>query len=230
MTTCAMVDSKVPAADATKSFQRPFEIDRVLGSAGGVRTYRPGEIVFSQGDPADALFYVQDGVVKLSAVSARGKEAVVALLGAGEFFGDSCLADFPIRQRTASAVSTTTVIAVEKSAMLRLLTAHPLLANRFISQVVARSIRTEDDLADQIFYSSEKRLARVLLLLARAGSGEAPQRSVPKPSQEALAEMIGTTRSRVNVFMNKFRRLGYVDYDAARLTVNAPALQDVLRE
>jgi CRP/FNR family cyclic AMP-dependent transcriptional regulator len=207
-----------------------MEIDRVLASAGGIRTYRPGEIVFSQGDPADAVFYVQDGIVKLSAISARGKEAVVALVGGGEFFGDSCLAEFPIRLRTASAVTTMTVIAVEKTAMLRLLTSNPSLASRFISQVVSRTIRTEDDLADQIFYSSEKRLARVLLLLARGGSGEAPQRSLPKPSQETLAEMIGTTRSRVNVFMNKFRRLGYVDYDAARLTVNAPALQDVLRE
>jgi CRP/FNR family transcriptional regulator, cyclic AMP receptor protein len=227
-----MVDSKVPAADTTKSFHRSFEfeIDRVLASAGGARTYRPGEIVFSQGDPADAVFYVQDGIVKLSAVSVRGKEAVVALLGVGEFFGDSCLADFPVRLRTASAVSSTTVVAVEKTGMFRLLTTNAALASRFIAQVVARSIRTEDDLADQIFYSSEKRLARVLLLLARSGSGDAPQRSVPKPSQEALAEMIGTTRSRVNVFMNKFRRLGYVDYDAARLTVNAPALQDVLRE
>jgi CRP/FNR family cyclic AMP-dependent transcriptional regulator len=230
VTTCAKVDCKVPDADATKPFPCSLEIDRVLASAGGVRTYRPAEIIFSQGQPADAVFYVQDGIVKISAVSARGKEAVVALLGGGEFFGDSCLADFPIRLRTASAVSTTTAIAVEKSAMLRLLMSNGALANRFITQVVARTIRTEDDLADQIFYSSEKRLARVLLVLARGGSGDAPQRQVPKPSQEALAEMIGTTRSRVNVFMNKFRRLGYVDYDAARLTVNAPALQDVLRE
>jgi CRP-like cAMP-binding protein len=225
-----MVDSTVAAADAITPFERSAEIDRIVASAGGLRTCRPGEIIFSQGDSADAVFYVQDGIVKLSAISARGREAVVSLLGAGEFFGDSCLADFPVRLRTASTVAVATVLSVDKAVMLRLLSSNAALTSRFIAQVVARSIRTEDDLADQIFYSSEKRLARVLLLLARAGAGEAPQRSLPKPSQEALAEMIGTTRSRVNVFMNKFRRLGYVDYDAARLTVNAAALQDVLRE
>jgi CRP/FNR family transcriptional regulator, cyclic AMP receptor protein len=220
----------VRVSDKPNPLARSSDIDRLLASAGGVRTYRPGEMVFAQGDPADAVFYVHDGVVTLSAVSARGKEAVVAVLGIGEFFGEACLSDQALRRRTARAVAATTAVAIEKTAMLRLLSNHALVSTRFISQILDRIVRAEDDLADQIFYSSEKRLARVLLLLARGGSGVGPRRSLPKPSQEALAEMIGTTRSRVNVFMNKFRRLGYVDYDSGRLTVNATALQEMLRD
>jgi CRP/FNR family transcriptional regulator, cyclic AMP receptor protein len=223
-----MANCKAPDADGATSFPLPLEIDRVLSAAGAVRLYRQGEIVFSAGDPADAVFYVQDGIVKLSAVSSGGREAVVALLGAGEFFGDSCVADCSVRLRTAAAVSPITAIAIEKTAMIQLLRTNAAVSARFIARALARTIRTEDDLADQILYSSEKRLARVLLLLARVGAS-APHRSLPKPSQEALAEMIGTTRSRVNVFMNRFRRLGFVDYNAGRLSVNAPALQAMLR-
>ncbi len=219
-----------PASDKLHRLSRSSDIERLLASAGGVRTYRPGEIVFAQGDRASTVFYVQEGVVKLSAMSARGKEAVVAVLGVGEFFGEACLTDHPARLRTARAIARTTTVAIEKTVMLRLLSSHASLSTQFIAQALARTIRTEDDLADQIFYSSEKRLARVLLLLARSYSGEGPQRSLPKPSQEALAEMIGTTRSRVNVFMNKFRRLGYVDYDTGRLSVNATALQAMLHD
>jgi CRP/FNR family transcriptional regulator, cyclic AMP receptor protein len=225
-----MVNGKLPASDTSHRLSQSSDIDRLLKSSGAVRTYRAGEVVFAQGDPATTVFYVQDGVVKLSAVSARGKEAVVAVLGAGEFFGEACLADHAMRLRTARAVAPTTAVAIEKSVMARLLSNNASLSTQFITQALARTIRTEDDLADQISYSSEKRLARVLLLLARSSSGEGPRRTPPKPSQEALAEMIGTTRSRVNVFMNKFRRLGYVDYDTGRLTVNAPALRAMLRD
>jgi CRP/FNR family transcriptional regulator, cyclic AMP receptor protein len=225
-----MVTSKVPASDESTALPRSSDLDRLLASAGSVRTYHSGEMVFAQGDPAHAVFHVRDGVVKLSAVSARGKEAVVAVVGVGEFFGEGCLAGHTVRLRTARALAPTTAVAIAKTAMRRLLSSHPPLSMLFIAQVLARTSRTEDDLADQIFYLSEKRLARVLLLLAQSGSGDGPRRSLPKPSQETLAEMIGTTRSRVNVFMNRFRRLGYVEYDTGQLTVNAPALQAMLRD
>ena len=181
--------------------------------------------MFSQGDPCDSVFYIRTGAVKLSVLSQAGRECVVGILGAGDFFGEGCLAGQPVRMCTASAASVSTVLRIRKAQMVRLLHKQRALSDRFIAHMLARNIRVEEDLIDQLFNSSEKRLARTLLLLARYGKSEGPARVVPKMSQETLAEMIGTTRSRVNFFMKKFQRLGFIDYrnglkvDSSLLTV-----------
>ncbi len=171
------------------------------------------EIIFRQGDPSDQIFYIQKGGVKLSVLNNVGKEAVIAVLGLGEFFGEGCLLGLPFRMATATAITRCTVLAIKKDEMIRELHAEPALADRFLSYLLSRSIRLEEDLVDQLFNSSEKRLARTLLLLARYGEQDQPQKLIAKVSQEMLAEMVGTTRSRVNVFMNKFKRLGFIQYD-----------------
>ena len=184
--------------------------------------------VFVQGDPAHDVFYIQSGRIKLSVLSRTGKEAVVAILGPGDFFGEGCLAAQPRRIATAAAMTASTVLVIEKPQMVELLRTQPVLAQRFLAHMLARNIRVEEDLVDQLFNSSEKRLARVLLLLARYGTTEWPLR-IPRMSQETLAEIVGTTRSRVNFFMNKFRDLGFIEYDGD-ITVNSSLLTVVLHD
>jgi CRP-like cAMP-binding protein len=175
--------------------------------------------------------YIQAGAVKLSVLSKTGREAVVAMLGAGEFFGEGCLAGQPVRMGSATATTSSEILLVEKGAMIRLLHRQHAMSDRFISHMLARNIRIEEDLIDQLFNSSEKRLARTLLLLARYGRQDKPSRMVPKISQETLAEMIGTTRSRVNFFLNKFKKLGFIEYDGeAPLKINNSLLSVVLHE
>jgi CRP/FNR family transcriptional regulator, cyclic AMP receptor protein len=175
------------------------------------------------------VLYIQRGGVKLSVLSPAGKEAVVGVLGPGDFFGEGCLAGQPTRVSTATAITASTVMEVDKLKMLRLLRKESTFADRFIAHMLARNIRIEEDLVDQLFNSCEKRLARTLLLLARFGKNDKPQRMLPKLSQEVLAEMIGTTRSRVNFFMNKFRRLGFIEYDGT-IRVNSSLLSVVLHD
>jgi CRP/FNR family cyclic AMP-dependent transcriptional regulator len=177
-----------------------------------VSAYRKKQIVFAQGDSADSIGYIQTGQIKLTVVSEHGKQAIVAVLGAGEFWGEGCLAGQLLRMTTATAMTETTVVRVEKSAMIRMLHQEPSLAELFMSYLLARNIRLEEDLIDRILNSSEKRLARVLLLLAGFGKEGKPEAVIPKISQETLAEMIGTTRPRVNFFMNKFKRLGFIEF------------------
>ena len=208
-----------------------FDLERFLNSVGGSRrqvTYEPSQVIFAQGDPCTTVLYVQDGGVKLSILSGSGKEAVVAMVGPGDFFGEGALAGQPLRIATATAVETSKILVVQKRAMVRLLHSHAF-SDRFIAHMLARNIRIEEDLVDHLFNSSEKRLARTLLLLARYGKREVPQRVLPKLSQEVLAEMIGTTRSRVNFFMNKFRKLGFIEYNGG-LKINSSLMSVVLHD
>jgi CRP-like cAMP-binding protein len=194
-----------------------------------VSEFKRKEIIFSQGDSGKTVLYVQRGAIRLSVVNERGKEAVVAILGQGDFFGEGCLAGQPLRIATATAVIATTVMSIEKKEMSRVLHAEHEFSDRFIAHMLSRNIRVEEDLVDQLFNSTEKRLARTLLLLARYGKEDEPEKVLPKISQEVLAEMVGTTRSRVNFFMNKFRRLGLIQYNGA-LEVNSSLLSVVLHE
>ena len=208
-----------------------FDLHEFLESAGIARQvtrYVESDVVFAQGEAATDVFYLQQGSIKLSVLSRTGKEAVVAILGAGDFFGEGCLAGQARRMATACVLTPSTVSIVEKAEMLRMLHAEPALADRFLSHMLARNIRIEEDLIDQLFNSSEKRLARALLLLARYGSDDRPL-PVPKLSQETLAEMVGTTRSRINFFMNKFRDLGFIEYNG-ELKVNSSLLTVVLHD
>jgi CRP/FNR family cyclic AMP-dependent transcriptional regulator len=213
--------------------QRPaFDAEAFLKSAGAARrvaTYPKGRTVFSQGQPSDAVMYIQKGGIKISVLSRTGKEAVVAMLGAGDFFGEGALTGQSIRIGTATATTLTTVLIIEKRTMLRLLRDEPSFSERFISYMLARNIRIEADLVDHLFNSSEKRLARALLLLARYSHEAGLERRIPKISQETLAEMIGTTRSRVNFFMNKFRDLGFIEYNGD-LKINTSLLSVVLHD
>jgi CRP-like cAMP-binding protein len=216
----------------TTKRNRPFDAQAFLDSAGVERRiveYRRAEPIYSQGDSCDAVLYIQAGNVKLSVLSKTGREAVVALLGPGEFFGEGCLAGQPVRMGSATALSRTTILFVDKEAMVSLLHKQHALSDRFIAHMLARNIRIEEDLVDQLFNSSEKRLARTLLLLARYGKHDQVIRDVPPVSQETLAEMIGTTRSRVNFFMKKFERLGFITYKSG-LKVNNSLLTVVLHE
>jgi CRP-like cAMP-binding protein len=175
--------------------------------------YRKKQLIYAQGDPADAVFYVQEGRVKLTVVSPRGKSAVVAMVGPGEFFAEGCLAGQPFRTASAAAMTEATLIRIERRAMIAALHGPTALMELFISHLLSRRARMEEDLVDQLFNSSEKRLARVLLLLARFGNEGKSEAVLPRISQETLAEMIGCTRSRVNGFMNKFRKLGFIEYN-----------------
>jgi len=209
-----------------------FDLKYFLDSAGlgrRVAKFEAKETVFGQGDPATNVMYIQEGGVKLSVVNETGKEAVVAILGPGDFFGEGCLAGQTICMATATTVALTAVLVIEKDEMIRALHAEHAFSDRFITYMLARNIRIEEDLVDQLFNSSEKRLARTLLLLARFGSQSQPQKVLPKVSQEMLAEMIGTTRSRVNFFMNKFRKLGFIQYNG-EIHVNNSLLSVVLHD
>ncbi len=208
-----------------------FNLTTFLDSAGIARKiikYARTAVIFSQGDLAEHVFYIQKGNVKLSVLSNAGKEAIVGVLSSGAFFGEGCLAGQPRRMATASAMSAATLLVVEKPQMLRVLHEEPALADRFLLHMLARNIRIEEDLIDQLFNSSEKRLARALLLLARYGT-EHEQLLLPKVSQETLAKIVGTTRSRVNFFMNKFRDLGFLEYNGA-ITVHRSLLTVVLHD
>ena len=209
-----------------------FDAQAFLNSAGLAKTivkYAPGNVIFTQGDPCDHVLYIQSGNVKLSVLSKAGKEAVVAMLGAGDFFGEGCLAGQPVRMGTATATTNSTILRVDKVRMVKLLHRQHAMSDRFIAHMLARNIQIEEDLIDQLFNSSEKRLARTLLLLARYGKHDKPERAVPLVSQETLAEMVGTTRSRVNFFMKKFQRLGFIDYRNG-LKVNNSLLTVVLHD
>ena len=199
----------------------------------GVRTqrgeYEPSARIFAQGDPASSVMYVEKGAVRLSVLSHAGKEAVVAVLDEGHFFGEGCLAGQSQRMATATAMAPSTIVAVEKQEMVRHLHAEPRFADRFLTHMLTRNIRIEEDLIDQLFNSSEKRLARTLLLLARYGEPGASHRTLPRVSQGVLAEMVGTTRSRVNFFMNKFRKLGFIEYNGG-LKIHNSLLTVVLRD
>lgn len=215
-------------ANGKKAFNAQDFLDST-GVARKVVEFKRKQAIFSQGDPAQNVLYIQKGGVRLSVVNKTGKEAVVAILGPGDFFGEGCLAGQSIRMGTATAVAATTALVIEKNEMIRVLHAEHAFSDRFISYMLSRNIRIEEDLVDQLFNSSEKRLARTLLLLARYGKQDKPQRVLPKISQEMLAEMVGTTRSRVNFFMNKFRRLGFIKYNGG-LQINTSLLSVVLHD
>jgi len=219
---------KTPSALKTAS---GFDLQRYLesvGPAGKVLNYRRGDVIFSQGDAASVVKYIQKGAVKLSVLSRIGKEAVVAILGPGDFFGEGVLTGQSVRIGTATAMVATSVLTIAKDVMFRMLHDEPAFSERFISHMLARNVRVEADLVDQLFNSSEKRLARTLLLMARYGHAS-PEATLPKISQETLAEMIGTTRSRVNFFMNKFRKLGLIEYNGT-IKVNRSLLSVVLHD
>src|SRR5687767_11176708 len=213
-----------------------FDPKAFLASVGvgrSITTSRDGEVIFSQGDPADALFYIQKGKVKVTTLSGQGKEAVVAILGAGDFFGEGCLAGQPLRISTVAAMVDCSIARLQKAAVIRVLHEEPAFSELFMAYLLARNIRMEADLIDQLFNSSEKRLARLLLLLANFGKEGKPQPIIAKISQETLAEMIGTTRSRVSFFMNKFRKLGLIEYDGSidgGIQVHSSLLNLVLHE
>jgi CRP-like cAMP-binding protein len=215
----------------TKS-KPPFDLKVFLNKANGGRTvaeYRANERVFVQGETANAIFYIKKGEIKLTVLSKQGKEAVVAILRSGDFFGEGCLAGQPLRMASAVAMSECSVMKVEKAVVLRLLHEEPSFAELFMAHLLSRNIKIEEDLVDQLFNSSEKRLARVLLLLANFGKEGSPQTVIPKISQETLAEIIGTTRSRVSFFMNRFRKLGFVHYNGG-LEVHSSLLNVVLHD
>jgi len=199
------------------------------GIVAAADTYDAGATIFAQGDPATAVLFVRSGAVRLSVVSHAGKEAVVAVLDGGHFFGEGCLASQAARMASARAMTACEIVSVEKPEMVRQLHTRPAFADAFLSHMLARNIRIEEDLIDQLFNSTEKRLARTLLLLARYGEPEATHRALPKVSQELLAEMVGTTRSRINFFMNKFRKLGLIEYNGA-LKIHNSLLSVVLRD
>jgi CRP-like cAMP-binding protein len=211
----------------------PFDLQAFLAKleAGKTRTeLRRRQIVFSQGDPADAVFSIRKGRIELKVLSPHGKEAILATLGAGDFFGEGCLTGQPLRMATAAAATECTVTRIEKSAMVAVLHDEPDFAALFLSHLLTRNIRLEEDLVDHLFNSSEKRLARVLLLLADLGKDGKPEAVIAKISQESLAEMVGTTRSRVSFFMNKFRKAGFVAYDSGGLSVRSSLLDVLLHD
>jgi len=211
----------------------PFDPKLFLAKVGEGRSigkYRKDQIVFSQGDPADAIFYIQKGKAKVTVVSEQGKEAVVAILGPDDFFGEGCLAGQPRRMATVSIMAEGLFMRLEKASVVRVIHDEPAFSEMFIAHLLARTIRVEEDLVDQLFNSSEKRLARMLLLLANFGKDGRPEPVIAKVSQETLAEMIGTTRSRVSFFMNKFRKLGFIHYDGGGLEVHSSLLNVILHD
>ena len=209
-----------------------FDPKAFLAKANDGRTiskYQKDQIVFSQGEPADSVFYIQEGKIKITVVSEQGKEAVVAILGTGDFFGEGCLTAQSLRMATVTAIMECEIMRLDKAAIIRVIHEEPAFAEMFMSHLLTRTIRVEADLVDQLFNSSEKRLARALLLLANFGKEGKPEAVIAKISQETLAEMIGTTRSRVSSFMNKFRQLGFIDYNG-HLEVHSSLLNVVLHD
>jgi CRP/FNR family cyclic AMP-dependent transcriptional regulator len=215
--------------ESKKTSFNPQTFLDTAGVARKVAEYRRSESIFSQGDAANSVMYIQKGGVKFSVVNESGREAVVAMFGPTDFFGEGCMAGQTIRMGTATAITPSTILVIAKSEMLRVLHDEHKLSDHFIAYMLAHNIRVEEDLVDQLFNSSEKRLARALLLLARYGKQEHPNGLLPNVSQETLAEMIGTTRSRVNFFMNKFKKLGFIEYNG-RIKVNKSLLTIVLHD
>ena len=212
--------------------KKPFDPRVFLTTVDGGRTitkYRPNQVVFAQGDPADSLFFIDDGKVKITVVSDQGKEAVLAILANGDFFGEGCLTGQPRRLARAAAMSDSVIMRIDTATIIRVLHEEPKFSELFMSYLLTRKARVEADLVDQLFNSSEKRLARLLLLMANFGKEGKPERVIAKLSQETMAEMVGTTRSRVNVFMNKFRKLGFVDYNGD-IKVHSALLNVVLHD
>ena len=210
-----------------------FKAERYLETAGVRRkivNYRKGEVIFSQGDAATSVLYVLHGRVKISVITSAGKEAVIALFAEHEFFGEGCIAGQSLRVSSASAFAPTSVLEIQKEEMIRVLHEEHEFSDLFVAHMLRRNVRVEEDLTDQLFNSSEKRLARALLLMARYGKDQAPEIIIPKISQETLAEMIGTTRTRVSFFMNKFRKLGFINYDAGALHVNSSLLRVIVHD
>jgi CRP/FNR family transcriptional regulator, cyclic AMP receptor protein len=221
-----------PKATKKPKRGRSFDPQVFLATVGLKRTIircRPDHKIFSQGDPSDAVFYIQKGRVKLTIISNQGKEAVIAILGAGDFLGEACLMGQMLRVASATAIVQSAMLRIEKGEMLRVLQKERALSGLFISYLLTRNVRIEEDLVDQLFNSAEKRLARTLLLLARYGKEGNPETVVPEIGQETLAEMIGVTRERVNFFMNKFRKLGFIDYNG-ELQIHSSLLNVVLHE
>jgi CRP/FNR family transcriptional regulator, cyclic AMP receptor protein len=213
----------------------PFDPKIFLAKVGDGRSlteYNKNQNVFAQGDAADAIFYIQKGKVKLSVVSSRGKEAVIAIVGANDFFGEGCLAGQALRMSTATALSDCSIVQLQKKNTVQVLHEEPAFAELFLTYVLSRNMRLEEDLVDQLFNSSEKRLARVLLLLANFGKEGKPEPVIPKISQETLAEIVGTTRSRVSFFMNRFRKLGFINYEGGLdgLAVHSSLLNIILHD
>ncbi len=229
-----VVMSRRPSTASLVATARPFDAQAYLDSAGLSKTvvvYSRNENVFAQGDACEHVMYIRSGGVKLSVLSKAGREAVIAMLGPGDFFGEGCLAGQPVRIGSATAITPSVVLQVTKRKMLQLLHGQHGMSDRFIAHMLARNIRIEEDLIDQLFNSSEKRLARTLLLLARYGTQARPFRAVPQISQATLAEMIGSTRSRVNFFLNKFKKLGFIEYDGVvPMKVNSSLLSVVLHD
>jgi len=210
----------------------PFDLAEFLTKGNGGRTiaeFRTDDAVFVQGDAANAVFYIKKGEVKLTVLSKQGKEAVVAILTHGDFFGEGCLAGQPLRMASAFAMSECSIMKVDKAEVLRLLHEEPSFSELFTAHLLSRNIKIEEDLVDQLFNSSEKRLARVLLLLANFGKEGVPQTVIPKISQETLAGIVGTTRSRVSFFMNRFRKLGFIHYNGG-LQIHSSLLNIVLHD
>jgi CRP/FNR family transcriptional regulator, cyclic AMP receptor protein len=215
-----------------KAKKRPFDVSDFLSKMDGGRTlqtFSKNQNVYAQGDQADAVFYIQEGKVKVCVMSERGKEAVVALHGAGDFFGEGCLTGLPLRLATVSAMTDCVIMRIDKAAMVSALRNEPKLSEVFMAYILARNARVEEDLVDQLFNSSEKRLARVLLLMANFGKEGKPEPVIPKISQETLAEIVGTTRARVSTFLNKFRELGFISYNG-HLEVHNSLLNVVLHD
>jgi CRP/FNR family transcriptional regulator, cyclic AMP receptor protein len=226
------VDSRNTKSKVKTKDKNAFHAQAFFDSAGITRRileYRRSQRIYSQGDPATTVLYIQRGGVKLSVVNPVGKEAIVAVLGPGDFFGEGGMAGQPVRMGTATAITPTTLFVIETNVMIRVLHTEHEFSDRFIWYMLSRIIRTEEDLIDQLFNSSEKRLARALLLLARSGIQDPPEKMLPKLSQEALAEMIGTTRSRVNFFMKHFTKMGFIGYDGG-LHINPSLLNVFLHE
>jgi len=220
----------IPRAAAKK--KRNFDPDAFLATIGAGRkilSFSKKQAIFAQGDSTDAVFYIREGKVRLSVVSSNGKEATIGILGGGDFFGEGCLVGQPLRMGSAVAMTDCVVLRIDKKAMMQALHREHALSDMFVAYLLARNIRYEEDLVDQLFNSSEKRLARILLLLARFGKEGVPETLVPKISQETLAEMVGTTRSRVSFFMNRFRKLGFLHYNGG-LQVHSSLLNVVLHD
>jgi CRP/FNR family transcriptional regulator, cyclic AMP receptor protein len=201
----------------------------LVGAGRSYVTYRPREIIFRQGDPADAVYYLQKGKIQITVVSRQGKEGVIAILESGEFFGEGCLAGQPRRLASAAAIEPATVLKIKKETMIRLLHEQPAFSEKFMAFLLSHTVRIEADLVDQLFNSSERRLARVLVLLTQLGREGKMEKIVPKISQDVLAAKVGTTRSRVNFFMNKFRKLGFIDYNGG-LKVHSSLLNVVVHD
>jgi CRP/FNR family cyclic AMP-dependent transcriptional regulator len=219
----------VPRKSAPLAFDAQGFLERVENDK-TTREFRNKQVVFSQGDVADSVFFVESGKVKLTVVSTRGKEAVIGVLERESFFGEGCLAGQPLRMSTASAIAPSSLTRVSKTTMIRLLHREPEFAEHFIAYLLSRNVRIEEDLVDQLFNSSEKRLARILLLLAHFGKEPRPETVIPRVSQETLAAMVGTTRSRVSYFMNRFRKMGFIEYSGSSLEVHSALLTVVLRD